>query len=310
MRFLISRLSSLGDVVCTLPAAVALKSSFPDSKVSWVVSARFSEVVRLCTAVDEVILAKKSLKSGDWPELAEPFVAAFDLQGLFKSAWPVHLSKSPVKLGYHWQREGSCLFTNAVLPDKSSFHIVDQYVDVVRSYGAEASIAKFGLLPRADDLQDVTARLKADGAERFIIINPGAGWAAKRWPPGSFAQVGNEMARRGRRVVLIGGATEEDQSISSDVASGMNPKPLSWTGKTTIGQLVALISIADAHVGGDTGSTHIAAALGVPAIGLYSLTNPRRSCPYRQIHRCLYQPNGLGEILASAVIERLEEALS
>ncbi len=362
MRFLISRLSSLGDVVCTLPTVVALKHAYPDASISWVVAKPFADLVRGCWAIDEVIEAKKSINKADWPELKEPFDAAFDLQGLFKSAWPVHLAKSKVKLGYHWQREGSALFSRRVLPDPSSFHIVDQYVDVVRAYGAETDRADFGLSPSATDLANVKERLKAESVERFVVMNPGAGWESKRWPSAFFGEVANWLANHGIATILIGGATDADKATAEEVISASNPNtknpntqnpdtqnpkpntkhpkpntqnptpntqnltpntqnltpntqhptpnpPLAWTGTTTVGELMALLSLAQAHLGGDTGSTHIAAALGVPCVGLYSITNPRRSCPYGQIENCLYDPGSLKNITPETVEERLEEVL-
>jgi len=310
MRFLISRLSSLGDVVCTLPAAAALKSTYPDSSVSWVVGKRFADVVRCCSAVDEVVQSKKSLARSAWPELAEPFDAAFDLQGLFKSAWPVHLVRSPRKLGYHWQREGASLFSQKVAPDPTSFHIVDQYVDVVRAFGAEAGRANFSLVPPATELEEVKARLLADAVERFVVLNPGAGWATKRWPPSSFAQVAQALGERGITAILVGGGSEEDLAVANEVAGSANGKPHIWTGKTTVAELIALVSLAKAHLGGDTGSTHIAAALGIPCVGLYSVTNPRRSCPYGQIDNCLYDQSSLNNILPERVLAKLDEVLA
>jgi ADP-heptose:LPS heptosyltransferase len=71
--------------------------------------------------------------------------------------------------------------------------------------------------------------------------------------------------------------------------------------------LVALVALAKAHVGGDTGSSHLAAALGIPAIGLYAITRPKRSCPYGQIERCLYEPSGLAGISTASVLAKLRE---
>lgn len=101
MRFLISRLSSLGDVVCSLPAAGALKAAFPDSKIAWVVDPRFAEVVECCRHVDEVVRAKPGFSPSTWPRWEGEFEAALDLQGLLKSALPVARAKAKRKLGYH-----------------------------------------------------------------------------------------------------------------------------------------------------------------------------------------------------------------
>jgi ADP-heptose:LPS heptosyltransferase len=70
-----------------------------------------------------------------------------------------------------------------------------------------------------------------------------------------------------------------------------------------------LIRLASAHVGGDTGSTHIAAAMDIPAVGLYSTTRPERSCPYGQIASCHFSPDGLAHIQPDAVIATLRDIL-
>ncbi|HEY3781178.1 MAG TPA: glycosyltransferase family 9 protein [Fimbriimonadaceae bacterium] len=307
MRLLISRLSSLGDVVCSLPAAVALKNAFPGCSISWVVSKKFSAIVRACSAVDTVIEAKKGLKLSDWPQLAEAYDCALDLQGLFKSAWPIHLARASRKLGYHWQREGSFLFSSRVLPDPTSFHIVDQYADVARAAGGQMDGASFDLTPEADALAGVRTILGNEGVTRFVALNPGAAWASKRWPEEHCAAFIDALETR---VVLIGGSSEEELAISQRISTACKKSPAILTGKTNIAELVALLSLAEAHVGGDTGSTHISAALGKPSVGLYSITNPRRSCPYGQIENCFYEPKALSSIDPVAVSGKVKELIA
>jgi heptosyltransferase-1 len=308
MRFLISRLSALGDTVCTLPVAVALKRQFPDCHVTWVVDPRFAGVVECCLAVDEIVRFKPSLRS--LPKFSGPFDAALDMQGLLKSAIPVACCKAEQKLAYHWQREGAGLFAQRVLPDPTSFHVVDQYVDVARALGCTTERAEFGLAPLQEDVLTVRAKLKSRGVSgRFVALNAGAGWVSKRWPPKGFAEVADWVAANGLTAVLIGGAGPADKAVAEEVCALAKQPPVSLLGETTIRELIALIRLASAHVGGDTGSTHIAAALEIPAIGLYALTRPERSCPYGQRDRCLYDPEGLDRISASDVIAKLSEAV-
>jgi heptosyltransferase I len=299
-RFLISRLSSLGDVTCCLPAASALKTAFPESKVTWIVSPKFADVVRCCTAVDEVVEGADQFEG--------EFDAALDLQGLLKSAWPLARVKAKQKLGYHWQREGSWLFTQKVMPDPTSLHIVDQYVDVARAAGGQANAAAFNLAPSPEALESI--REKLQGLNRFIVINPGAAWVTKRWPAQSFAAVIDAMSSHGVGSVLIGGRDESDRQSAEDTKSRCKSQPLDLVGQTNIKELIALLSLAEAHLGGDTGSTHLMAALLRPAIGLYSITKPQRSCPYGQIDRCHYDASGLDRISADPVIDTLREALA
>src|SRR5258708_18741 len=155
MRFLISRLSSLGDVTCTLPAAVALRKAFPDCHITWVVDERFAAVVQCCKAVNEVRTSRIGVSPSTWPRFSETFDVAFDLQGLLKSVCPVGLAKAKRKLAYQWQREASWLWAQAVKSDPTSWHIVDQYVDVTRAAGGVMDRAEFWLAPKSEDLASV-----------------------------------------------------------------------------------------------------------------------------------------------------------
>jgi heptosyltransferase I len=303
-RYLIARLSALGDTVCCLPVAVALKRTHPDCSIVWAVDPRFAGVVECCSAVDEVVRVKPSWKS--IPRFEGEFDAALDLQGLLKSALCVAVAKSGRKVGYHWQREGSSFFSERILPDPSSLHVVDQYMDVARALGSEQESAEFGLVPKTEDLETISARLaelKVEGG--VAVLNAGAGWASKRWPAEHFSHLVARIYGAGLTPILIGGKAAGDVSAAEEVIRLCPKPPISLLGQTNIRQLIALVSMAKVHVGGDTGSTHIAAALGIPAIGLYSITRPERSCPYGQVSRCLYHPRGLAQITPEAVWEKI-----
>ncbi|MCC6756307.1 MAG: glycosyltransferase family 9 protein [Solirubrobacterales bacterium] len=310
-RFLISRLSALGDVVCSLPVACALRATFPDCEITWVVDGRFAGIVECCPAVNHVVKSRPGFKPRTWPKLEGEFDAALDLQGLLKSSLVVARARAAQKVGYHWQREGSWLFSQAVKPDPTSFHIVDQYVDVARAIGAEAHRAEFGLVTLPEDVDSVRAKLATKGvAGKFVAVNAGAGWATKRWPPTHVAKLNDLLSAQGLPCVLIGGKATADVSAAEEVLAAAKVKPVWMLGETNVRELVALIALGSAHVGGDTGSTHIAAALGVPAVGLYSITRPERSCPYGQVERCHYDPAGLANIEPDRVFLTVMEALA
>lgn len=317
MRLLICRLSSLGDVASAVPAVWQARQSLPDAHIAWAVDPRFADVARACPAVNEVIVVKPGMLPRTWPTFAEPFDAVLDLQGLLKSAIVAKRSGARIGLGYHWQREGASLATRPVIPDARSIHIVDQYVDVARALAAEAGanpnarIPSPPLLvpsPEATQSLETTLRQRGSAGVPYVVLNPGAGWATKRWPAASFAKVVDALWDRGLTPVAIGGKANADRSAYEEVASLANRPPVSLTGQTSVGELVALLAGARAHVGGDTGSSHIAAMLGVPAIGLYSITLPARSCPYLQAARCLWDPVGLDRIPPRAVLDLLERA--
>ena len=301
-RFLISRLSSLGDVVCTLPVASALKAGVPGCEVVWAADPRFAGIVDCCSAVDVVLRVKPGFQPRSWPKPEGTFDVALDMQGLLKSALVVARSDAKRKLGYHWQREGAWLFSHAVLPDPTSLHVVDQYVDVARAAGGAADRAEFALAPAPEAVASIAAMVQGP----YAVFNPGAGWVSKRWPPGHFAALSDRVQAAGVRLVLIGGRAEADRAAADEVLGACKEPPLDLVGKTSVLELVALLHGARFHVGGDTGSSHITAALGVPAVGLYSITRPQRSCPYGQVERCHYDPDALANITPDAVWDTLQ----
>ena len=287
MRILISRMSALGDVVCSLPAAVSLREAFPDAEIHWMVDKRFRGIVDCCTAVNHTVELPKSLAAikTKMQQLGE-FDLALDLQGLLKSALPVFMAQAKAKFGYHWQREGAALLVPRVKPNPRSIHVVDQYLDVAVAAGGTLVNKGFGLQPKPEDLEIVQAKLHEAGLQPstpFVLMNAGAGWVTKRWNPAHFAHVARAVQAKGFQVAFLG--TEADRPAFQEVIAH-NVSAIDMLGKTNVRQLVALTSLARLHLGGDTGSTHLAAALNIPAIGVYTLTKPDRSCPYGQREHC------------------------
>jgi ADP-heptose:LPS heptosyltransferase len=170
--------------------------------------------------------------------------------------------------------------------------------------------AEFNLLPQIEDRIQMTDMLKSEGVNGpFVVMNAGAGWITKRWPPLHFAVLNDLLAEKGIQTVLIGGKAKGDIDAAQAVFSNCTQPTINLLGKTNIKQLISLISLSNAHIGGDTGSTHIAAALGTPAVGLYSITKPIRSCPYGQIDKCHYSPISLAEIQPTDVYTTVLECL-
>lgn len=305
------RLSALGDVVCGLPAATVIRRAVPDSEITWAVDSRFEGIVQCCDAVDHVARVAPGHGLRNF-RVTGQFDAVLDLQGLLKSSLVGRLTRAKRRYGYHWQRESAALLIPKVRPAAESLHIVEQVADVARvAVGTDDSAIDFALRPQSADCVALRQRLADVGAdpERFVVMNAGAGWATKRWPAASFAFVAREVAERGWSPVFVGGRAASDQAAFEEVRRAGADAALSLVGQTTVRELVALISMAGAHLGGDTGSSHITAAVGRPAIGLYSITNPIRSCPYGQLHRCHYDPVALDRIAPEDVLKTLFEAL-
>jgi heptosyltransferase-1 len=110
----------------------------------------------------------------------------------------------------------------------------------------------------------------------FAILNPGAGWGAKRWPAERYGEVARKLAHQGMRSILNYGPGEEELVRAAEAASAGTAKAMSCS----ITELIALTRRARLFIGGDTGPLHLAAALRVPVVAIYGPTDPARNGPY------------------------------
>lgn len=144
----------------------------------------------------------------------------------------------------------------------------------------------------------------------YACLHPGASVASRRWTPERFAEVGDYLAEQGLQVVLTGSASE--QPLIEAVCQAMQAPYLNLAGKTGLGTLAALFQQARLLVCNDTGVSHLAAAVRLPSVVIFSGSDPARWAPLnRQRHRIVSlvgqdeqqkdgqnSENGLAEVLA------------
>jgi ADP-heptose:LPS heptosyltransferase len=137
----------------------------------------------------------------------------------------------------------------------------------------------------------------------YAVLHPGARLPSRRWSPAGFAAVGDALAERGLRVVLSG--IEAEAPITGEVAGAMRSPVLDLAGRTSLGAVGALIEQARLLVTNDTGVSHIAAALRVPSVVVFTATDPRRWAPLDgALHRTVTAPVVRPELVLPEV-ERL-----
>jgi ADP-heptose:LPS heptosyltransferase len=156
----------------------------------------------------------------------------------------------------------------------------------VRKLGAVAEPIDFGLdVPDSATVsaQRMLSELGAEG--RYAVINPSAGAQGKRWPPERFAAITDLLEQRGMPAVLVGHAL--DAPLEEAIARSAKSPLRSLVGRTDLKELTAVLARSAVHLSGDTGSAHLAAALGVPVISLYGPTDPFRSGPYGQLDKAI-----------------------
>jgi ADP-heptose:LPS heptosyltransferase len=224
----------------------------------------------------------------------QKFDAAFDFQGLIKSGFLTLLSASRIRIGFDRKscREPlNVIFTNLhVNPGGSRVHVIEKNMSLLGVLGIRMDEVAFDLKVSGEDTASITAQLKTahvEDGELLIGINPGAGWATKRWSPERFSEVGRRLVDRyGCKIIVTWGPGEE--SFALEIAHNIGrdailPPP------TGIGELTALIRRLSLLISGDTGPLHLAVALGVPTVSIFGPSDPRRNGPYGKGHKVLWE---------------------
>ena len=302
-RLLIVRLSAMGDVIHTLPAAYALREAYPHATIGWLIEERWAELLcapgaprrgprspqrPLADWVHTVNLTGWPKSLGTiatlqqiatvWNDVrAARYEVAVDLQGAIRSALLARWSGARTVYGAVDPRESpaSMLYTRTTVAHGS--HVIDQNVSVA------AAVAQQKMkIPRVEFPRDPTAegrigaRLSEQGITDFAILNPGAGWGAKRWPAERYGEVARKLASQGVRSIVNYGPGEESLAQAVEAASAGAARSM----KCSITELIALTRQARLFVGGDTGPMHLAAALGAPVVAIFGPTDPARNGPY------------------------------
>lgn len=307
MNVLIVKLSAIGDVVLALPFLEALRRTWPQARISWLVEEAAAEVVLDHPALDRVFVLKRKawLKQARQGRLrsaarefaeflgllrAEEYDLVVDLQGLFKSAIFTFLSRGRVRVGFDRSRELSHLWYNRRMAayDRDR-HAYTRNLETAAFFGADPKLfpdlAAGLVLPRHEAAAARAAELLATAQGRRVVLNPAARWPTKLWPVSSWRDLAGRLAGElGVSVVLTG--APGDLGLTREIAAG-DARMLDLAGLTSLKELAEVFRLSDVVVSPDTGPMHLAAAAGTPVAALFGPTAPWRSGPYGPRHRVL-----------------------
>lgn len=295
---IIVKLSAIGDVLHGIPTAVALKRAFPASSIGWVVEGRSADVLAGHQAIDHLFrLPRGWLKSARQVAGLRRDLKRFhpdvtlDLQGLLKSGVAAVLSGSRLRIGHARPeaRECSWLASNRRVSATAS-HVVDRNLELLAPLGLACPEVGFQMPRWPVSRQRVTSwlePLQQQGSP--VVLNPGAGWASKRWPPDRFAALAQAMWRRRgiRSLIIWGGAAEEVTAREIVAAAGAAAIMAPATSLQDLGELFRMSPLV---VSGDTGPLHLAAAVGARCVGLFGPVPAERNGPYGRGHVIVEPP--------------------
>src|ERR1051325_10739682 len=290
MRILIVRLGSIGDIVHTLPALAAIRLALPDAEISWVVEERASEILWDNPNLDRLIeidtkALRRGLMSGETLRAprqqlrllrASAFDLALDFQGLIKAAMIARLSGARRIVGFAREalREPpSRMLLHETVSIPKGLHVIRKNLALVE--GA----LRVPVPQSADEFQFPIALERAHEDEAanavgvdhpYAILNPGGGWPTKLWSAEKFGALADELWNHFRLYSLVTSAPGEEELTQRALAASKSGKAKAVS--ILLKGLAALAKRADVYVGGETGPTHLAIAMGTPVVGLLGPT--------------------------------------
>ena len=286
MKALLVRLSSIGDVVHTLPALAALHRH--GWEADWLVEPASRVLLDGNPLLAQVVVAP-SRKGFGWGKAlttvrtlrAQRYDVALDFQGLWKSAAWARLSGAPRVVG--WERgsrrePASLLLIGEPVERRGGGHVIDKNLELLRPLGIEAAgLREFPLPPSAEAVARVDAGLAGVGGDGLVVLNPGGGWASKLWPAERFGELAKGLRALGLRPLVTWGPGEEglaDRVVAASAGAALR------SFATTLLDFVEIARRARLVIAADTGPLHLACAVGTPVVALFGPTEPARNGPF------------------------------
>lgn len=289
-RIAIVKLDHIGDIILSMPAIANLKAHFPNAHITMIVNSALREVAGYIPDIDEIVkydarFFDRSGKSrmfdfGRGISFARDmrrreFDLIVDLRGSFATLAFALIAQSE----YRVDRATYLIERKIGRISDALEHEADVNLDLLVRSGISIYSRDISLILREKDIASAGLLLPNCSESPFVVIHPGPSVALKCWPADRYTRLICELQKRYKAyVALVGGRGEEQ--ITHSIASATDNKVIDLSGKTTLGQLSAILQRADIFIGNDSGPMHLAAACGTKVIGLFGPTSPQRFGPY------------------------------
>jgi heptosyltransferase II len=286
MKILIRATNWVGDAIMALPALRTIRNKFPEAEISVLARGYIAAIYEGQAICNElIVLENRQQVTSDLR--ARKFDSAVLLQNAFEAAWIAWRAGIPERIGYARDGRGLLLTKAVKVPaaDEIPPHEQFYYLELLRRAGWMDSLPEeqfISLHVPEGKCQKAAQFLLENGAApgKFrIAIGAGASYgSAKCWPPDRFAELANRLqAQTDAEIILFGTATEA--LVSGAIKAGMRHAPVDLTGKTSIGDLPALLAQCHLFIGNDSGAMHVAAAVGLPVVAVFGPTDPFGTAP-------------------------------
>jgi heptosyltransferase-1 len=308
-RILLIRPTALGDVARTVPALASLRRALPGARIDWLVHDAFADAVRYHPALSNVVLFPRDRFGAAWrsPAVLREFLAwidtlrkarytrVIDLQGLFRSGAITRLTGAKKRVGFSNAREVGWLGYNEKHPVDPAMHTVDRMLALIGAHG----------IPIQHDMRlyvgpDDTAWLDhytreqniTDAQGGYFVIAPTARWRCKCWPMDRYETIARRLLETktvGVKAVLLASPTEAP--LVAPLAEKLGRENLLVSPRTSVGQMLAIISKAKFVLCNDSAPLHVAVGFDRPLVTVFGPTDPALVGPYRRPETVVQPPN-------------------
>ncbi len=282
MKILIVKTSSLGDIIHCLPVINDIRAAYPNAQIDWIVEESFADIPRLHPAINQIYTVdlrrwrKQLLNTQTWSEIKQfkqliaqkKYDAVIDTQGLLKSALITRLANG-VKHGYDKQsiREPiASRFYDKTYAISYQQHAVSRNRTLAAlslDYAPPSNAPDFGI--------QTTLNLNDSTSKPFVIALHGTSRDNKLWPTEHWINLGKALNNQ-QLNMLLPWSNSAELVRAEQIANILENAVV--LPKLSIAELASVISQAKAAVGVDTGLSHLAAALNIPTVAIYTDTNP------------------------------------
>lgn len=294
-RILVRGVNWVGDTILTYPTLEILKKRFPASEIAILVFSHLADLWKTFPYVDRIIPFEKRKGVETLFEdfrisrllRKERFDLGLILPRSFRSAFQLFWGRVPIRIGY--QDEGrSWLLTHGIHRRKEllRIHRVYYYQNLLEPFGEKDQAPPPRIHLREEERIWAEAILKSKGlldGRPLIGFNPGAAYGlAKCWYPDRFGELGRRLAQTWKARVLLFGR-EEERGMAHRILETLG-EGIDFTGSTTLLQLASLLERCRLLVTNDTGTMHMASAVGTPVVAIFGPTDPKATGPWGEGH--------------------------
>lgn len=298
----------LGNLILTLPVVSAIRKKFPQSHIGYLADEKFADMLTMSPEIDEVIVIKKSSFRNPFQFLSiikkirkTGFDMTVDLSDennfSLSNAFLTYLSQAPIRAGY--QKEQNKGFLNVEVPIiHKERHVVERHLDLWRFLAGEVPTPEFNLkidFQNKSWAENYLTSKKVSQNDFLMGIHIG-GRGKKRWSIENFAEVINWLSKENYKIIIFWG--KEEEKLLPDLRKKSNAKII-ISDLLPVQKLAGVIKRCNLFISSDTGPMHLAVALKVPTLAIFTDSDAKKYGPKGELHRIVSDEISLEKVKAT-----------